>query len=99
MKTAQAIGSRETATITNPIHPTWGTVTEVRRWEYTTEDGIKVNLETYSSEPNGEPDHISMMVIHSKDKYCGNTGNAKKMASAKRWITKNINSVRVAFKG
>jgi hypothetical protein len=97
--TDKKIGSRETATITNPIHPTWGTATEVCKWEYTTDDGIRVSLETYAPYSGATTSNITMTVMHTDSKgwNTGNHGSATTLSSAKRWITRTIRETRAAL--
>lgn len=96
MKTAQNIGSRETATITNPINPTWGTEDEICKWDYVTEDGINVNLTSYSMHEGGANAKFSMSVIHTDSTgwNTGDHGSAVSLPAAKRWITRHIRETR-----
>jgi hypothetical protein len=97
MKNNLAIGSREAATITNPIHPTWGTETELCKWDYVTEDGIMVNLTSYGMYPGDDYlVEFSMSVIHTDKKgwNTGDHGSSVSLPAAKRWITRTIRETR-----
>jgi hypothetical protein len=90
------IGSRETATITYELQPTWGTEQEICKWHYQTEDGIQVKLTSRGMYVGDQNAKLSMEVMHTNEKgwNTGGYGCTQSLPSAKRWITRMIRETR-----
>jgi hypothetical protein len=90
------IGTRETATITKQINPTWGDELEILSWCYSTEDGIDVELKSYQASSVDTEPKFGISVIHTDENgfRSGNNGTAVSLTSAKRWITYTIRQTR-----